>query len=50
MFQFLQERELVEKDEIGLVLIIPNLLWFVDSNNKVGQVEFNNWLNKYVKV
>ena len=45
-----RERELVEKGEKGLVLIVPNLLWFVDFNNKVGQVEFNNWLNKYVKV
>lgn len=45
-----RERELIEKDEKGLVLIIPNSLWFVDSNNKVGQVEFNNWLNKCVKV
>ena len=45
-----RERELVEKDEKGLVLIIPNSLWFVDSNNNVGQVKFNNWLNKYVKV
>lgn len=42
-----RERELIEKDEKGLVL---DSLWFVDSNNKVGQVEFNNWLNKYVKV
>lgn len=45
-----RERELIEKDEKGLVLIIPDSLWFVDPNNKVGQVEFNKWLNKYVKV
>lgn len=42
-----REREIIEKDEKGLVL---DSLWSVDSNNKVGQVEFNNWLNKYVKV
>lgn len=45
-----RERELIEKDGKGQVLIIPDSLWLIGTNGEIEKTGFNKWLNKYVKI